>query len=198
MDAHTSAPGIHKSKLGAILGNILYFVGAFLLALIIQTYVARPFIVNGASMDPTFNNGEYLIVEELSYRFRTPARGDVVVFKAPPKADGSGEKFFIKRIIGLPGERVDIRQGNVTIFNSAHPEGLPLEDAPYVRHRDRSTLSANVPEGNYFVMGDNRAGSFDSRAWGPLPEENIRGRALVRLLPLGRVALFPGAVNTDR
>lgn len=188
MDAAPNRP----SKLKVFLEGALYFASAFVLAVIIQTYIARPFIVNGQSMFPTFKNGEYLIVDEISYRLGEPERGDVVVFKAPPTPD----KFFIKRIIGLPGETVISKDGKVTIINAEHPEGFALDES-FLKDMTTGTFETKVPEDAYFVMGDNRAGSFDSRAWGSLPKENLRGRALLRLLPFSRIGFKPGAVSFE-
>ncbi len=149
-----------------------------------RVYIAKPFIVNGASMDPTFESGDYLIVDELSYQFKNPERGSVVIFKYP--IDPS--KSFIKRIIGLPGETVSLKNGKVTIFNAENPEGFSF-DEPYVRLKKSDNLSRTLGEGEYFVLGDNRAGSADSRIWGPLPKENIIGRPIIRFFP---PSLFPG------
>ncbi len=159
-----------------------------LLALVIvipfRLYVAQPFIVDGESMDPTFKTGHYLIVDEVSYRFTEPERGSVIVFKYPKDP----KKQFIKRIIGLPRETVSLTNGVVTIINSENPEGFLL-DEPYVVFKKDDTLKHTLGEGEYFVMGDNRARSADSRIWGALPEANIIGRPIVRLYP---PSLFPG------
>lgn len=149
-----------------------------------RLYVAQPFIVDGASMDPTFDTGEYLIVEELTYHFKTPERGSVLVFKYPPNP----RKSFIKRVIGLPGETVSISDGEVTIINPEYPDGFRL-DEPYVKWTKGDTLDYVVGENEYFVMGDNRRASADSRIWGPVPEANLVGRPLVRFFP---PAIFPG------
>lgn len=176
-----------KSRFRNFLENVLYIVIAAGLALFVQAFIARPFIVNGSSMDPTFKSNDYLIVDELTYKFREPARGDVVIFRAPPEPN----KFYIKRIIGLPGETISINGTKVTIINTAHPDGFTLDES-FIAHPQQSTLSMKIPEGQYFVMGDNRAGSYDSRSWGTLPETNIRGRAFLRLLPFKSISVFPG------
>lgn len=149
-----------------------------------RLYVAQPFIVDGASMDPTFETGHYLIVDELSYRFKNPERGSVLIFKYPKDPS----KSFIKRVIGLPGETVSINNGEVTIINAEHPDGFVL-DEPYIGSKKNETLSRELGEGEYFVMGDNRLASADSRAWGPVPEENIIGRPIIRFFP---PAFLPG------
>ena len=153
-----------------------------------RLYVAQPFIVDGASMDPTFKTGQYLIVDEMTYRFKEPERGSVVIFKYPrdPK------KFFIKRIIGLPGETVVIRNGQVTIINDEFSQGLLL-DEPYVKYQKKDNLSFTLVSGEYFVMGDNRLGSADSRLWGAITDRHIIGRPVVRFYP---PTLLPGDMST--
>lgn len=143
-----------------------------------RLYIAQPFIVDGASMDPTFKDGEYLIVDELSYHFRTPVRGEVLVFKYPKDP----KKYFIKRVIGLPGETVIIEEGGVSV-------GGVLLSEPYVKLPKSDNLTYTLSESEYFVMGDNRAQSADSRLWGPLPLDHVIGRPVLRFLP---PALFPG------
>jgi signal peptidase I len=171
-----------KSKKRIFLENVLYIASAVVLALLVQKFIIRPFIVNGASMDPTFATGDYLLIDEVSYKLGEPERGDVVVFKAPPEPD----KFFIKRIIGLPGETVIIKGSSVTIKNSENPKGFSLSE-DFIVHTSSNDMTIEVPEDQYFVMGDNRSGSFDSRSWGTLPKSDIRGRALLRLLPLKEI-----------
>jgi signal peptidase I len=144
-------------------------------------------------MDPTFKNGDYLIVDEVSYHLHNPHRGDVIVFKAPPQPT----EYYIKRIIGLPGDTVHLNNGQVTITNAANPKGFTL-DQSFITHDATSNGTYVVPPDEYFVMGDNRSGSFDSRSWGFLPAKNIRGRALLRLLPLNSIALVPGKENYDQ
>ena len=149
-----------------------------------RLYVAQPFIVDGLSMYSTFDNGHYLIIDELSYRFREPARGEVIVFEYPNDPD----KYFIKRIIGLPGETVAINNSQVTIINKENPEGFTLAE-PYVTLPKNENFRANLNDKEYFVMGDNRASSSDSRVWGALPAGNIVGHPVIRFLP---PALMPG------
>lgn len=178
-----------KSKFSQFLENVLYIIGAIGLAILIQAYIVRPFIVSGSSMDPIIQDKEYLLIDEISYRFREPRRGEVVVFKAPPEPT----KFYIKRIIGLPGETVKINGSTITIINAENPKGFTL-DEPYIVYQDSDTLMVKVPAGEYFVMGDNRSGSYDSRGWGTLPVKEIRGRALLRLLPVTKIDYLPGNV----
>lgn len=182
-----------RSRFWVFVENVLYIAFAAGLAVLVQAFIARPFIVNGTSMDPTFKNNDYLIIDEISYRFHPPQRGDVVVFKAPPEP----AKFYIKRVIGLPGDTVKIDGTQITIINEAHPDGFVLPEN-FITHPHIDHLTKTVPAGQYFVMGDNRAGSYDSRSWGLLPQSNIRGRAFLRLLPLNHLSIFPGAEPYDQ
>jgi len=153
-----------------------------------RIYIAQPFIVDGGSMDPTFRSGNYLIVDEITYRFREPERGSVIIFKYPKDP----RKSFIKRVIGLPGETVSISNGKVTIKNAQFPDGFAL-DEPYVEFKKEDSADYILAPGEYFVLGDNRLASADSRVWGPVPEENIIGRPIIRVLP---PAFFPGDNST--
>jgi signal peptidase I len=155
----------------------------------IRTYVAQPFIVSGASMDPTFISGQYLIVDQLSYHFNDPKRGEIVIFKYPrdPKT------FFIKRIIGLPGETIEVNNGKLTIINMENPKGFVLDEKYLTsEHEMDDTFTITLGLHEYFVMGDNRPQSSDSRAWGPLEEKYIVGKPFVRLLPFSKISVFPG------
>jgi signal peptidase I len=156
----------------------------------IRLFIISPFIVDGESMHPTFANLDYLVVDEFIYRFQAPARGDVVVFRYPKNPS----VFYIKRIIGLPGEKVSINRGIATILQT-NGETIALPE-PYVVNED-ATYTKNVilRDDEYFVMGDNRPNSSDSRVWGPLPLENIIGRVDLRLLPVSGATFFPGATT---
>lgn len=190
----TPAPSVPspKSRFWIFIENILYIGAAIGLALLIQAFVVRPFIVSGNSMDPDIKNGQYLIIDEISYKVREPVRGEVIVFKAPPEPS----KYYIKRIIGLPGDTVDIKGSVITITNTAHPKGLVLDES-FITHKSSDNVHITVPEGQFYVMGDNRSGSYDSRSWGMLPEANIRGRALLRLLPISTIDYLPAHVTYE-
>lgn len=159
-------------------------VVAIVIVVPFRLFIAQPFIVEGASMDPTFATGQYLIVDELSYHFENPARLSILIFKYPKDPS----KYFIKRVIGLPGETVVIKDGKVTIINQDNPKGFTL-DEPYIAYRKSDSGTYTLGQGEYFVMGDNRLGSADSRLWGPVPQANIIGRPILRLWP---PALLPG------
>lgn len=176
--------------LGTAMKEILTFITlAVVIVIPVRLFVAQPFVVEGESMHPTFESGDYLIVDQLSYRLRDPERGEVVVFKYP----NDPRVFYIKRIIGLPGETVYIASGKTTVTKA---DGTKLElDESYVVAEDATyTLDTTLGAGEYFVMGDNRPRSSDSRVWGSLPEDDIMGRAFIRLLPPATAGVLPGAV----
>ncbi len=176
-----------KNRLWILFENVIYIGCAIGLALLIQAYIARPFIVSGSSMDPVIKNGEYMIIDEISYRFREPQRGDVVVFKSPPEPN----KFYIKRLIGLPGDTIKIDGSVIIITNKENPDGFILHE-PFITHKGKDKINVVVPPNKYYVLGDNRSGSYDSRTWGTVPRDYIRGRALLRLLPLSTIDYLPG------
>lgn len=159
----------------------------------IRTFIAQPFIVSGVSMDPTFTTGHYLIVDEISYRFSKPERGDVIVLKYPknPKED------YVKRIIGLPGETVEIKDGKVTITTTTGSTTTLRDDFVDPKHQISDSSKTILLNDEYFVMGDNRAQSSDSRSWGPLPRDLIIGRAFVRLYPFSEMQFFPGKIKFE-
>lgn len=152
----------------------------------VRYFLIKPFYVKGASMEPSFYDREYLIIDELSYRLGEPERGDSVVFKYP--IDPS--QFFIKRIIGMPGERVKISDGAVTIYNQSNPEGIILNEpylAPGVKTLQDTDTELKTDE--YFLLGDNRTASLDSRAFGPVKRHFIVGRTLLRGWPIDQFGL---------
>ncbi|MDP1707215.1 MAG: signal peptidase I [bacterium] len=158
----------------------------------IRTFIASPFIVDGDSMHPTFENLDYLIIDELIYNFKTPSRGEVIVFRYP----NNPSVFYIKRVIGLPNETVSINRGAVTI-TTADGEKITLTE-PYIVNEDATyTKDISLYPEEYFVMGDNRPNSSDSRMWGPLPKKDIIGRVDLRLLPIKNIGFSPGAASYD-
>lgn len=165
----------------------LAFIAAAI-ALPIRYFVAQPFIVRGASMEPNFYDREYLVIDELSYLFREPERGEVVVFRYPLQP----REYFIKRIIGLPGETVEIRENAISIINAADPDGFKLDEPylpPDLQMRGNIRLTPEADE--YVVLGDNRLFSSDSRNWGALERGLITGRAMFRAWPPQRFGLLP-------
>ncbi|KKU70476.1 MAG: Signal peptidase I [Parcubacteria group bacterium GW2011_GWA2_47_21] len=155
----------------------------------IRYFIAQPFIVAGSSMYPTFENGEYLIIDEISYRFGPPERGDVIVFRYP----GNPKKFYIKRIVGLPEETIKIRDEEIFITTPAG-ETFELSES-YLKRPSPGNFVSNLGPDEYYVLGDNRQESSDSRVWGVLPKELIIGKPVVRLLPIGKIDLYPGRLT---
>jgi signal peptidase I len=160
---------------------------AFLIITPFRFFVAQPFIVSGASMEPTLDKGEYLVIDELSYRFEKPARGDVVIFRYPLDPD----IFFVKRLIGLPGETIKIREGDVYVVSDGAEIMLAEPYVPVALKTNESLLTTLGPN-EYFVLGDNREASTDSRVWGPVRGEHIIGRAFLRLFPFNEMHMLPG------
>lgn len=164
-----------------------------LLALIvivpIRFLVFQPFIVSGSSMEPNYSHGDYLIIDEISYRFNEPQRGDVVVLRSP--TDPS--QFFIKRIIGLPGERVIISNSKVKVYTNPNEQGHTLDEdylplGTTTRSFKDSEVSLSPSE--YYVLGDNREASSDSRVWGELNRKNIIGKVWIKVFPISDFSLF--------
>lgn len=153
---------------------------ALVIVIPIRYFIFQPFLVKGQSMEPNFETGDYLIIDELSYRFRNPQRGEVIVFKYPQNPS----QRYIKRIIGLPGETIEIKNNKVMINNKELDERNYL---PISIQTPGNTL-ITLAENEYFVLGDNRLASYDSRRWGPLPKKDIIGRVLIRAWPLTALA----------
>lgn len=185
---------VKKGRMRSPLFLLLKFTLIALVIIVpIRYFVARPLIVSGVSMEPNVNKHEYLVVDELTYRFEKPKRGDVVIFRYPLDPD----IFYIKRIIGLPGERVRIEEGRVTITN---PQGIEhILEEPYVAlaNADHVSSAVKLTDTEYFVLGDNRQESSDSRTWGPLAERYIMGRALMRLFPFSAITTFPASYSFE-
>lgn len=160
------------------IGKIVFI--ALLIVIPIRYFLFQPFLVRGASMEPNFQNNDYLIVDQISYRFRDPKRGEVVVFQSPILP----VRRYIKRIVGLPGEIIEIRDGQVLVFYEQ--EKKVLDELAYLAFNVQTLGEGRtyLNENEFFVLGDNRAASSDSRRWGPLPKENIIGRVFVRLWPI--------------
>lgn len=165
----------------------------------IRVFLIQPFFVQGASMEPNFEDKEYLIVNELGYKttsisslftvkpFKELQRGDVVVFRYPKNPS----IFYIKRIVGLPGEKIEISGDKVKIFNSENPNGFVLDESKYLASSVTTSGEINQTIGEeYFVMGDNRQYSSDSRSWGPVPEVDVMGKVVLRAWPVSKASLF--------
>lgn len=176
------------SRVLRFIGELIHVVVISLAIIIpIRYFLIQPFYVKGASMEPNFYDHEYLIIDEITYRFAAPQRGDIVVFKYP----NDPREYFIKRIIGLPGERIRVSDGVVTIIDAEHPDGFVLDEAIYLDGvitpgNEDVTLEA----GEYFLMGDNRRASLDSRVFGPVRRSFIVGKVWFRGWPPERVSFF--------
>lgn len=191
---------LHEEQFGSSIGEEL---GAFAwetikivvisLAIIIpiRYYLIQPFFVKGASMEDNFHDKDYIIIDKLGYRLSDPQRGDVIVFRYPQDE----REYFIKRIIGLPGETVTIRNNTVTIYNDQHPEGQVLSESVYLSKNQETLgdLTIKLDDNEYFVLGDNRLHSSDSRRWGPVNRSLISGRAYIRLWPFDKILKVPNA-----
>ncbi len=169
----------------AVFAGILVFI-----VLPIRLFIAQPFVVSGASMDPTFHDGDYVIVDQLTYEFNNPKRGDVVIFR--PATDKT--KFFIKRIIGLPGETVRV-SGNDVLIKKVNAETFEKLDEQYIQENFNVQAEWTLSDTQVFVLGDNRKNSLDSRYFGPIESDSIRGRAWLRLFPLGDIGFLPGKLE---
>jgi len=189
-------------------GLLLEMVKVFLLAVVIiipvRVFLFQPFFVQGSSMEPNFEDGQYLVISEFGYKqtsfdmtgrfrftvdpFKVINRQDVIVFRYPKNP----EQFFIKRVIGLSGEAVEIRRGKVIIYNRVHPDGFVLDESSYLALGTLTQDMAKtvIHDDEYYVMGDNRMFSYDSRAFGPLNKDQVIGRVLLRAWPMDRFSLY--------
>lgn len=150
---------------------------------LIRSYLVQPFLVSGASMYPNFADGNYLLVDELTYRLRDPERGEVIVFKYPEDPS----LFFIKRIIGLPNERIVSSSGVIKIESNGREIKL---DEGYIKNKTNDNFDVLLGENEYFVLGDNRPRSYDSRSWGAIKRTEIVGLVKIRVLPIKDLTIF--------
>lgn len=149
----------------------------------IRYYLVQPFFVKGASMEPNFEDGDYLLIDEISYRFSKPARGDVIIFRYPEDRS----QFFIKRIVGLPDETIEVKDNKVIVYNSQNLDGIELrENYLEVSQKTLGNMVLRLGNDEYFVLGDNRLQSSDSRRWGPVNKTMITGKAFLRAWPFNR------------
>jgi signal peptidase I len=178
-----------------LLDLVKTFVIVMLVAFSIRYFVIQPFVVDGDSMKPTFINNEYLIAEKISYDFTTPSRGDIVIFRYPKNTS----IIYIKRLIGLPGETVTVKNNKVYIAKSENGELTQLEEkyldsnvSTKVFDTETATkeLTITLHENEFFVLGDNREHSSDSREWGVLPKSNIIGRVWLTVTPLDHLKIW--------
>lgn len=165
-------------------------VVAFGAVYLIRFFLIQPFLVFGQSMEPNFKNGDYLLVDQITYRLREPQRGEVIVFRYPKDES----TYFIKRVIGLPGDRVEIKNGKITVINDEYPDGLVLKEDYLPQGENTFSRFGEetfvLKEGEYFALGDNRQFSYDSREWGVLPARDIVGLVRLRLWPPKGLTVF--------
>lgn len=177
-------------SIGAVVLFVFEVVQIFVIAAAIiipvRYFLVQPFIVKGASMEANYFDGEYLVIDELTPRFREYERGEVVVFR-PPNA---GNQHYIKRIIGLPGETVEIKDGVITIYNEEYPNGAALEE-DYIDEYTVGHQRVDLGLDEYYLLGDNRDHSLDSRKFGAVKEGSITGRVWFRGLPFDRMGTMP-------
>lgn len=193
-------PSPKSKKTGSFFVEMIKIVfWATLIIIPIRTFLFQPFFVQGASMEPNFHDGEYLIINELGYKqtnianlfsvgsFKEMKRTDIVVFRYPKDPS----QYFIKRIIGMPEEKVEIKDDKIVIYNKENPTGMVLKEE-YIPQSTRTQGDQvfNLKADEYLVLGDNRSHSSDSRLWGPVPEKNIIGKVLVRAWPVNKFNLF--------
>ena len=161
----------------AILAGITIFV--------IRALIFKPFYVKGQSMEPNFYEKDYLIIDEITYRFREPERGEIIVLKSPVSTD-----FYLKRVVGLPGERVKVENGKVIIYNDDNPKGMILNETYLNSISTSGSVSFTLGDDQYFVLGDNRGASFDSRSFGAISRDAVIGRVWLRGWPFDRISSF--------
>jgi len=179
-----------KKFLGFVWELVKVVVISLVIIIPIRYFLIQPFYVKGASMEPNFHDQEYLIIDEISYRFEQPKRGDIIVFRYPKDP----QQYFIKRIIGLPGEKVILKDGQVYVYNQQFPDGAALEEkylaADVKTYSNNGIDSITLGQDEYFVLGDNRNSSRDSRSFGPVNKSFIIGRVALRGWPVNRLTVF--------
>jgi len=195
-----SEPGptpVQSGRHQALVEWIVIVVVALVAALLIKTFAVQAFYIPSPSMYPTLKPGDRVLVNKLSYDFHSVHIGDIIVFRRPPKDDSPGINDLIKRVVATGGETIDVTNCNIYINGKLElqpwlPEGYQSPSSPYCTTWPSGTYSDpfTVPKGDFFVMGDNRKDSYDSRYWGPLPGDYVVGRAFVRMWPIDRIGLL--------
>jgi len=209
MTQEKNSPQSEEYSVGGVFWEIIKMVFWVVVIIVpLRVFLIQPFFVQGASMEPNFEDKEYLIINELGYKttevgfdygekeisfftvksFKELERGDVVVFRYPQNLS----VYYIKRIIGLPGEKIEIKDKRVKIFNSENPNGFDLDESKYLPPSEETSGDqiVGLSDQEYFVIGDNRKYSSDSRSWGPVPGKDIVGKVLLRAWPFKRAMLF--------
>ena len=174
---------VNGRRVGLFLEIVQIFVLSLALVVLIRTFLVQPFYVKGASMEPNYQDKEYLIIDELTYRFRTPERGETIVFRYPRNP----KEFFIKRVIGLPGETVEVFKGKIRLINKDYPKGVVLDEEYLTGIETSGDIQIKAGENEYILLGDNRDHSLDSRVFGAVNFDSIVGRVWFRGWPPGRL-----------
>jgi len=179
-----------KGTAAVVVGFIFEIIQVVVISLAIiipiRYFLIQPFYVKGASMEPNFYDHEYLIIDEISYRFAEPERGDIVVFRYP----NDPKQYFIKRIVGLPNETIEVRNGEVVVYNEASPDGIIMEEEYLEQDQTLGSKKVKLRSDEYFVLGDNRNSSLDSRTFGPVNHDYIVGRVWLRGWPITKIKMF--------
>ncbi|MEB3289741.1 MAG: signal peptidase I [Leptolyngbya sp.] len=187
-DAKSSSMAPPPPRPDSLWSNVRVLLIALVVALVVRVAIAEPRYIPSNSMDPTLHIGDRLLVDKISYRWQLPHRGDIVVFNPPEQLVKLGytrDQAFIKRIIGEPGDTIQVQGGRVILNGQSLPEAYIAEAPQY------EMPAVSIPPGYVFVLGDNRNDSNDSHVWGPLPQQNLIGKARLRFWPfdrLGRIA----------
>jgi signal peptidase I len=179
-----------QSELWDLIKTLIVYIVIYF---VIKVYIAQPFLVKGRSMEQTFSDGDYLIVDQLSYNFTTPKRFDVVVFHTEFIPGGGEREYYIKRVIGIPGDRVVIKDGKVILYENGSNTPTTLDEKYLIdglKTLSPEPIDIVLKQNQYFVLGDNRGNSSDSRYWGELDESYIIGKPLIRLFPFNNIKIF--------
>lgn len=181
---------IFKSELWDIIKTIIVFAVIYFG---IKGYIAQPFLVKGRSMEQTFSDGDYLIVDQLTYNFIEPKRSEVIVFHTEFIPGGNEREYYIKRVIGIPGDRVVIKDGEVLLYENNKDTPTVLDEDYIIdglRTISQEPVDIILKDNQYFVLGDNRGNSSDSRYWGPVDKKYIVGKPFIRLFPFNAITIF--------
>jgi signal peptidase I len=179
-----------KSELWDLIKGLIVYIAIYF---VITTYIAQPFLVKGRSMEQTFSDGDYLIVDQLTYNFTDPKRSEVIVFHTDFIPGGSEREYYIKRVIGIPGDRIVIKEGGVLLYEN-NAETPTVLDEDYIidglKTLSQEPVDVVLKSNQYFVLGDNRGNSSDSRYWGPVDKTYIVGKPFIRLFPFNSITIF--------
>lgn len=177
-----------KGVFSVILEFVITVVIIFAVSFVIRMFVLQPFVVEGQSMEPNFHNQEYLLAEKITKYFTDYKRGDVIIFKSP-----SEDINLIKRIIGLPGEKVVVEDGKISIYKNPYSPKATLVEEDYIlpdESQNQEPIEVTLEKNQYFVFGDNRTNSVDSRSFGPISKDNIIGKVWLTAFPITNLQLF--------